>query len=300
MRIAIFSRGPQLYSTQSLYRAGLIRGHAMEIIDHTRCSLGMENGRLEVFYEGWPLGHFDAVIPRIGTSVTQDGVALISHLEMMQVFTSTRSQGLWQARDKLRALQRLQGYGIPAPATIYPSEGEALGPMIERLGGFPVVIKMLESTHGVGVMLAESMPSAKSALDVFQRLKTRVILQEFIQEARGTDIRALVVNGKPVAAMKRIAQEGEFRSNLHCGGYAVPVKLTEQERAIAIKAARVMGLDVAGVDMLRSNRGPLVIEVNASPGLEGIETTTGVDVAGKIIQFIERKVSAKARIRVAE
>ncbi len=298
MNIAILSRGPQLYSTQSLFRAGLLRGHSMQIIDHTQCVLGMENGKLEVYYGDLPLSSLDAVIPRIGTSVTQEGISLISHLELMHVFTSTRSQGLWQARDKLRALQRLQGYGIEIPNTFYPSEGTPLGPIVERLGGLPVVIKMMESTHGIGVMLAETLQSAQSTLDAFHRLNTRVVLQEFIREVSGTDIRALVVNGKPVAAMKRIAQEGEFRSNLHRGGRAIPVKLTEKERSVVIKAARIMGLDVAGVDLLRSNRGPLVMEVNASPGLEGIETTTGVDVAGKIIQFIERKVMAKTRVKV--
>ncbi|MBK8879334.1 MAG: RimK family alpha-L-glutamate ligase [Haliscomenobacter sp.] len=298
MNIAILSRGPQLYSTQSLFRAGLLRGHSMQIIDHTQCVLGMENGKFEVYHGDLPLSSLDAVIPRIGTSVTQEGISLISHLELMNVFTSTRSQGLWQARDKLRALQRLQGYGIEIPNTFFPSEGTPLGPIVERLGGLPVVIKMIESTHGIGVMLAETMQNAQSTLDAFHRLNTRVVLQEFIREVSGTDIRALVVNGKPVAAMKRIAQEGEFRSNLHRGGRAISVKLTEKERSVVIKAARIMGLDVAGVDLLRSNRGPLVMEVNASPGLEGIETTTGVDVAGRIIQFIERKVMAKTRVKV--
>ncbi|MBK6947875.1 MAG: RimK family alpha-L-glutamate ligase [Haliscomenobacter sp.] len=298
MNIAILSRGPQLYSTQSLFRAGLLRGHSMQIIDHTQCVLGMENGKFEVYHGDLPLSSLDAVIPRIGTSVTQEGISLISHLELMNVFTSTRSQGLWQARDKLRALQRLQGYGIEIPNTFFPSEGTPLGPIVERPGGLPVVIKMIESTHGIGVMLAETMQNAQSTLDAFHRLNTRVVLQEFIREVSGTDIRALVVNGKPVAAMKRIAQEGEFRSNLHRGGRAISVKLTEKERSVVIKAARIMGLDVAGVDLLRSNRGPLVMEVNASPGLEGIETTTGVDVAGRIIQFIERKVMAKTRVKV--
>ncbi|MFZ4427668.1 MAG: RimK family alpha-L-glutamate ligase [Saprospiraceae bacterium] len=301
MNIAIFSRGPLLYSTQSLFRAGEVRGHNMQIIDLARCSLFMENGRLEVVYDGASLSGLDAVIPRIGTSVTQEGISLIGHLEMMGVFTTTRSQGLWQARDKLRALQRMQGHGIPSPKTAYPLEGGTVIPeVIERLGGFPVIIKMTESTHGIGVMLAETARSAKSTLDAFHKLNARVIVQEYIRESHGTDIRVLVVNGRAVAAMQRIAQEGEFRSNLHCGGHAVPAYLSPLEQSVAVKAARIMGLDVAGIDLLRSSRGPLVIEANASPGLEGIETTTGVDVAGKIIQFIERKVSARPRARIPE
>jgi ribosomal protein S6--L-glutamate ligase len=260
----------------------------------------MENGKLEVIHDGVPLSDLDAVIPRIGTSVTQEGISLIGHLEMMGVFTTTRSQGLWQARDKLRALQRMQGHGIPSPKTVYPFEGSVLPLVIERLGGLPVIIKMTESTHGIGVMLAETAQSAKATLDAFQKLNTHVIVQEYIRESHGTDIRVVVVNGRPVAAMQRIAQEGEFRSNLHCGGHAVPAYLSAHEQAVAVKAARIMGLDVAGIDLLRSSRGPLVIEANASPGLEGIETTTGVDVAGKIIQFIERKVNARLRARIPE
>ena len=300
MKIAILSRGPFLYSTQSLLRAGEARGHAMQVIDLTRCSLCMSQGKMEVLYEGNPLSELDAVIPRIGTSVTQEGISIIGHLEMMGIFTTTRSLALWNARDKLRALQKMQGHGIPAPNTIYPCEGAILPPLIESLGGLPLIIKMTASTHGIGVMLAETPQSVKATLDAFQKLKTQVILQEYIRESHGTDIRVVIVNGRPVAAMQRIAREGEFRSNLHCGGYAVPVRLNEQEHAVAVRSARVMGLDIAGVDRLRSKRGPLVIEANASPGLEGIETTTGIDVAGKIIQFIERKVSTRSRIRMSE
>ena len=300
MRIAILSRGPYLYSTQSLLRAGEAHGHFMQVIDLMHCSLCMSQGKMEVLYEGTSLSEFDAVIPRIGTSVTQEGISIIGHLEMMGIFTTTSSQALWNARDKLRALQRMQGNGVPAPSTIYPGEGAYLPPLIESLGGLPLIIKMTSSTHGIGVMLAETPQSVKSTLDAFQKLNTQVILQEFIRESHGTDIRVIIVNGQPVAAMQRIARDGEFRSNLHCGGYAVPAHLSEEEQAVAVQSARVMGLDVAGVDMLRSNRGPLVIEANASPGLEGIETTTGVDVAGKIIQFIERKVNAKSWITMPE
>jgi ribosomal protein S6--L-glutamate ligase len=300
MKIAILSRGPYLYSTQSLMRAGEARGHSIQVVDLTRCSLYMSHGKMEVLYEGEPLSGLDAVIPRIGTSVTQEGISIIGHLEMMGIFTTTSSVALWNARDKLRALQRMQGHGIPSPNTIYPCEAAILPPLIESLGGLPLIIKMTASTHGIGVMLAETPQSVKATLDAFHKLKAQVILQEYIRESHGTDIRAVIVNGRPVAAMQRIARDGEFRSNLHCGGYAVPVQLSAEEHAVAVQSARVMGLDVAGVDMLRSNRGPLVIETNASPGLEGIETTTGIDVAGKIIQFIERKVNARSRIRISE
>ena len=295
MKIGILSKGPQLYSTQSLFHAGLRRGHSMEIIDYTRCSLVMEDGRLEVCCDGLPLSGLDAVIPRIATSVTQDGAALAGHFELMNVFTTTSAQALLLARDKLRTLQRLQAFGIEIPNTVFPGEEADLPALLSQLGGLPVVIKMIESTHGIGVILAETLHNAQSTLEAFQRLKTRVVVQEFIRKANGADIRALVVQGEVVAAMKRQAREGDFRSNLHLGATAVPVKLSEQERTVVLKAARVMELDVTGVDFLRSNRGPLVMEMNASPGLEGIETVTGVDVAGKIIEFIERKVNAKRK-----
>ncbi len=287
MRIAILSKSPQLYSTQSLFRAGTERGHSVQIMDISQCALGMFNGRPEVFYEGLTLLGLDAVIPRIGTSVTQEGIALISQFENMGVFCSTSSQGLWQARDKLRSLLLLQRYGIPVPNTMYPVAGLDLESVVDSLGGYPVVIKMIESTHGIGVMLGETLQSTRATLEAFQQLNTRVVLQEFVREAQGTDVRAFVVNGEVVASMQRIAREGEFRSNLHRGGFAVPIQLSAEERSIAIQAASVMGLEVAGVDLLRSKRGPLIMEVNASPGLEGIETTTGVDVAGCIIQFVE-------------
>ena len=300
MHIAILSRGPQLYSTQSLYRAALLRGHTVRVIDLAQCALGMLDGRPEVFYEGLPLLGIDVVIPRIGTSVTQEGIALISQFDSMGVASTTSALGLWQARDKLRALLCLQRHGVAIPNTILPSEGADISALAAHLGGFPIVLKMIESTHGIGVMLAETAQGAQSTLEAFQQLKARVILQEFIREVRGTDIRALVVNGRVVASMQRIAQAGEFRSNLHRGGVAVPVALTQTEQEVAIKAAQVMGLDIAGVDMLRSNKGPLVMEVNASPGLEGIETTTGVDVAGAMLEYAEHLVRRKFAVSIEE
>lgn len=290
MNIAILSRGPQLYSTQSLWRAGANRGHQMRIIDHTRCNLVIERGLPEIYYENHPLSTLDAVIPRIGASVTSIGASVINQFEMMGVFTVARADALLQSRDKLRCLQKLSRFGIEIPKTVFVTPGAEISPLINLVGGIPVVIKLLESTHGIGVILAEALNQAESVVEAFQKLKERIILQEFIKEADGADIRALVVAGEVVAAMKRKAKEGEFRSNLHRGASSTLIKLSDREEKLVKKAVRIMGLDVAGVDILRSKRGPLLMEVNASPGLEGIESTTQVDVAGKIIDHIERRV----------
>lgn len=288
MKIAILSRGPQLYSTQSLVRAGMKRGHAMHIVDHTRCTLAVGRGRPRIYYNDYPLERFDAVIPRIGASVTLQGASVISHFEMMQSFTVARSEALLQSRDKLRCLQKLARCGIEVPRTVLAAAGQDLMPLLSELGGLPVVVKLLESTHGNGVLLAESYRAAESMIEAFQRLGERIIIQEFIREAKGADIRALVVAGEVVAAMKRQARSGEFRSNLHRGASAEVANLSDEEMEVVRKSVKMLGLDVAGVDFLRSRRGPLVMEVNASPGLEGIEGVTGVDVAGKVIEFIER------------
>lgn len=290
MNIAILSRNPNLYSTRSLVRAGLFRGHFVQVIDHMQCSLKVDKHLPTVYCNGANLSYMDAIIPRVGASVTLPGAALISQFELMQVFTTTRSLALLQARDKLRCLQHLSSYDIDTPRTVYAGEGQDLKELIDSIGGFPVVIKMLESTHGVGVLLAESMLHASSVIEAFQKLGERVILQEFIAEAEGSDIRVVVVNGEVVASMRRQAKEGEFRSNLHRGASALTVELTWEEEELARKVALVMGLDIAGIDILRSHRGPLVMEVNASPGLEGIETTTGIDVAGKFITLVESKM----------
>ena len=290
MNIGILSRGPQLYSTQRLYRAGVGRGHRMMIIDHTRCDLVIESGQAQVFYEDEPLNSLDAIIPRIGTSVTLQGASVINQFELMGVFTVARAMALLQARAKLRCLQRLAACGIDVPRTASVGAEADLVPLIESVGGLPVVIKLLESTHGIGVLLAETYRSAESTVEAFQRLNERVILQEFIREAGGADIRVLVVAGEVVATMKRQAPAGEFRSNLHRGARASREPLTEVEEKGVLEAVRAMGLDVAGVDLLRAERGPLIMEVNASPGLEGIEGVSGVDVAGHIIRYIERRV----------
>jgi len=297
MNIAILSRGPELYSTQSLYRAGARRGHRMTVIDHTRCNLIIERGRPQIIYEERPLRRLDAIIPRIGTSVTLQGASVISQFELMGVFTPSPAPALLQARDKLRCLQRLAAEGLDVPRTAFVIGGEELPPLIESVGGLPVIIKLLESTHGIGVLLAETYRGAESTVEAFHRLKERVLIQEFIREAGGADIRALVVAGEVVAAMKRQARKGEFRSNLHRGGSASPARLTEAEHAAVTRAVGAMGLDIAGVDLLRSERGPLIMEVNASPGLEGIETITEVDVAGRIIRYIERRVKERKKAR---
>jgi ribosomal protein S6--L-glutamate ligase len=289
MNIVILSRGPNLYSTQSLCAAARQRGHQVRVVDHTGCSLFMEKGQLKISYNGQYLEDVDAIIPRIGSSVTFQGAAVIQHFELMQVFTVARSYALLQARDKLRCMQKLASYGIDVPRSIFVGQGQDIEKLVEKVGGYPIIIKITESTHGSGVLLADSYNSASGIIEAFHRLKEKVMIQEFVKESAGTDLRVLVVAGQVVAAMKREAQKGEFRSNLHRGAQAITESITARERELAVKATQIMGLDVAGVDLLRSSRGPLVLEVNASPGLEGIENTTGVDVAGKIISFIERR-----------
>lgn len=298
MNIAILSRGPYLYSTKSLLRAGVQRGHYVQVVDHVHCSFVLEENVPTVYCNGNNLDYIDAVIPRIGSSVTYLGAAVIGQFEAMNIFSTTRSGALLQARDKLRSLQKLVGLGIPTPRTVFAADGMDLEELIERVGGFPVVIKMLESTHGVGVLLAYNMTQATSMVEAFQKMGQRVIVQEFIAEAGGADVRALVVDGKVIASMLRQAKEGEFRSNLHRGASSTIIHLTDEESDIVTRVALAMDLDVTGVDLLRSNRGPLVMEVNASPGLEGIENTTGKDVAGSIIRLVEQKTAAMRLARI--
>lgn len=290
MNIGILSRGPQLYSTQSLWRAGQRKGHQVYVIDHTRCSLLLDHDRPMVYFENKPLHYLHAVIPRIGASVTDLGASVIRHFELMGLPTTARSEALLQSRDKLYCLQRLSQAGIPIPRTIAVSQADQLPWCAEQLGGLPIVIKLLESTHGEGVLLADNLPQGKATLEALLHLGERVILQEFIAEAEGADVRAFVVANEVVASMLRKAQPGEFRSNLHRGATATPIQLTEEELALVKETVAIMGLEVAGVDLLRSNRGPLVMEVNASPGLEGIETITKVDIAARIIRMVEKKV----------
>ncbi len=293
MNIAILSRDTKLYSTKRLKEAGEARGHKVEIINHMKCVLLVEKKNPMVLYNDRKLDYFDAVIPRIGASVTFYGAAVVRQFEMMKVFTAVESQALIRSRDKLRSLQILSRAGIGLPKTIFMDYSRDTEGVIEFVGGAPVIIKLLEGTQGLGVVLAENKKAAQSVIEAFHGVHARIIVQEFIKEANGADIRAFVVDGEVVGAMRRQARYGEFRSNLHRGGYAEVVKLTRQERATAISAAKKMGLGVAGVDMLPSKRGPLIIEVNSSPGLEGIEGATKVDIAGKIIRYLEKNATKK-------
>ena len=293
MNIGILSRDQKLYSTRRLKEAGEARGHRVEIIDHMKCVLVIEKKNPMVWYNGKRLDYFDAIIPRIGASVTFYGAAVVRQFEMMKVFSAVESQALIRSRDKLRSLQILSRAGMGLPKTIFMDYSRDTEGIIEAVGGAPVVIKMLEGTQGLGVVLAENKKAAQSVIEAFHGLHARIIVQEFIKESKGADIRAFVVNGEVIGAMRRQARDGEFRSNLHRGGYATVVKLSRSEKATAVTAAKKLGLAVAGVDMLPSKRGPLIIEVNSSPGLEGIEGATKVDIAGKIIQFLEKNAVKK-------
>jgi ribosomal protein S6--L-glutamate ligase len=287
MHLAILSRNANLYSTKRLVQAAEQRGHRVTVIDVLKCNLLMEKRNPGIYYQNGYLTDVDGVIPRIGASVTFYGTAVVRQFEMKKVFSAVESQALVRSRDKLRSLQILSRAGLGLPKTVFTNFARNVDPILETLGT-PVVIKILEGTQGLGVVLAENRNAAKSVIEAFHSLKVRIIMQEFIAEAKGADIRAFVVDGKVVGAMKRQAKEGEFRSNLHQGGSASVVRLNAEEKETALRAAKAMGLGVAGVDMLQSKRGPLVMEVNSSPGLEGIEKATGKDIAGKIIQYMER------------
>ncbi len=288
MKIAILSRNRKLYSTTRLVEACRQRGHEVSVLDVVRCYMDISQDRPELHYKGEVLSEFDAVIPRIGASVTFYGTAVLRQLEMMGVFPVNESVAITRSRDKLRSLQLLSRAGVGMPRTGFANSPDDIQDLIKMLGGAPMVIKLLEGTQGIGVVLAETRKAAESVIEAFMGMRTNILVQEFIQEAAGSDIRCFVVGNKVVASMMRQAAEGEFRSNLHRGGSAQLVKITPRERATAVKAAKVMGLNVAGVDILRSNRGPLVMEVNSSPGLEGIEKATGKDIAGMIVEFIEQ------------
>ena len=288
MKIAILSRNLKLYSTRRLLEAAEQRGHEVIVLDHLKCVLVIEKGNPHIFYGGKEVVGIDAIIPRIGTSVTFYGAAVVRQFEQMKVFSSVESQALVRSRDKLRSLQLLAKAGIGMPKSAFASIPKNIENVLEQVGGAPVVIKLLEGTQGIGVILAETHKSAKSVIESFLALKANILVQEFIKEAGGADIRAFVVDGKVVGAMKRQGAPGEFRSNLHRGGTANVIELTKEERQTAIKSAKKLGLAIAGVDMLQSIRGPLVMEVNSSPGLEGIEGATGLDIAGKIIEYVER------------
>lgn len=290
MNIKILSSNPNLYSTRRLVEAAKNRKHTVEVINHVKCDIVIEKKNPVIYYNGRKVENTDAVIPRIGASVTFYGTAVVRQFEMMRVFTTTESQALVRSRDKLRSLQVLSRAGLGLPKTVFTNYSKNVNQIIDQAGGAPVIIKLLEGTQGIGVILADTRKAAESVIEAFNNLQARVIVQEFIKEAGGVDIRAFVVDGQVVGAMKRQAKDGEFRSNLHRGGTASVIKLTDEEETVALKAARAMGLGIAGVDMLQSSRGPLILEVNSSPGLEGIETATGKDIANAIIKYIERNV----------
>jgi ribosomal protein S6--L-glutamate ligase len=288
MKILILSRNPKLYSTRALLRAAEQRGHEVRVIDYLRCYMNITSLKPSIFYEGEELRGVDAVIPRIGASHTFYGNAVVRQFEMMGVFTLNDSVAIARSRDKLRSLQLLARKGVGLPVTGFAHSTDATSELIKMCGGAPLVIKLLEGTQGVGVVLAETQKAAESVIEAFKELNADILVQEFIHEAKGADIRCIVVGGKVVATMKRQAAEGEFRSNLHRGGAAEKIKITPQERTAAVRAAKIMGLNVAGVDLLRSHHGPVVLEVNSTPGLEGIEQCSGKDVSGMIVGFIEK------------
>lgn len=290
MNIKILSRNSNLYSTQRLVEAAKKRKHDVEVIDPLKCDIVIEKRNPNIYYKGGYIENVDAVIPRIGSSVTFYGTAVVRQFEMMGAFTTTESEALVRSRDKLRSLQVLSRAKIGLPKTVFTNYSRDVEGVINQVGGTPLVIKLLEGTQGVGVVLAETKNAAESVIEAFNGLQARVIVQEFIKEAKGADIRAFIVDGHVVGAMKRQGKEGEFRSNLHRGGSAEVIQLTDEEEIAAVKACKAMGLGVAGVDLLQSSRGPLILEVNSSPGLEGIEKATGKDIAKTIIRYIEKNI----------
>ncbi|UTJ07514.1 30S ribosomal protein S6--L-glutamate ligase [Arcobacter roscoffensis] len=297
MRVYILSRNPSLYSTKRLVEAGKAKNWDIRVIDFLKCSIEIMKGELKINYQGVELPVPDAIIPRIGASRTFYGTAMVRHFEMMDVFTVTGSLAIKRSRDKLRSLQILSKNGVDMPKTVFASNMSSSKDVIALSGGAPLVLKILEGTQGVGVVLVDSEKAAKSVLDAFYGMDVNLLVQEYIEEAGGADIRAFIVDGQVVGAMKRQGAEGDFRSNLHQGGSAVAHKLTRKEKSTALAAAKAMGLGVCGVDMIPSKRGPLVMEVNSSPGLEGIETSTKLDIAGEIMNYIERNVTPNEPIK---
>jgi ribosomal protein S6--L-glutamate ligase len=289
MKIAILSRKRNLYSTRRLVEAAEQKGHEVQVIDVLRCYMNITSARPSIHYSGKVLAGFDAVIPRIGSSVTFYGTAVVRQFEMMGVYPLNESVAITRSRDKLRSAQLMARKGIGMPVTGFAHNPDDIQDLLTEVGGAPVVIKLLEGTQGIGVVLAETQKAAESVIQAFMGLKANIMVQEFIKEAGGADMRCLVVGGKVVAAMKRQGPEGEFRSNLHRGGSASLIRLTPEERSTAVRAASLMGLNVCGVDILRSNHGPVVMEVNSSPGLEGIEKATEKDIAGMIIDFVAKR-----------
>lgn len=298
MNIVVMSRNSSLYSTKRLVEAAKKRNHRVSVVDPLRCYMNITSNRPEVHYKEGTLEDVDAVIPRIGASVTFYATAVLRQFEMMGVYSLNESVGITRSRDKLRSLQILSRSGIGLPVTGFAHSTKMTDELIDLVGGAPLVIKLLQGTQGVGVVLAETRKAAESVIEAFRGLKAHFLVQEYVKEAGGADIRCFVIGDRVVASMRRQGREGEFRSNLHRGGHAEKVKISPEERSTAIRAVRKMGLNVAGVDLLRSDRGPLVMEVNSSPGLEGIEESTGVDVADLIIQSLEKNAKqGKTRTR---
>jgi len=298
MKIGVLSTNPRLYSTRRLVEAGKERGHQIVVINHKRCYMNITSHKPAVHYKGEAITDIDAIIPRIGASVSFYGAAVVRQFEMMGVYSVNESVAITRSRDKLRASQLLARKGIGLPVTGFANSPDDTEDLLKFVGGAPVVIKLLEGTQGVGVVLAETRKAAESVIEAFRGLGANFMVQEYIKEAGGSDIRCLVIGDKVVASMKRQGKEGEFRSNLHRGGSASLIRITPEERSTAIRSAKAMGLNVAGVDLLRSNHGPVVLEVNSSPGLEGIENATKKDVAGTIIEFIEKNAKeGKTRTR---
>lgn len=287
MKIALLARNPKLYSHRRLIEAAQARGHEMVPINTLRVTMNITSHRPAAFYNGVAMQRFDAVIPRIGASITFYGLAVLRQFEMMGVWSLNESVAIGRSRDKLRSLQILARKGLGLPVTAFAHDPRQTDEVLEMVGGAPAVIKLLEGTQGIGVVLGETAMSAKSVIEAFRSANVNILVQEFIKEAKGSDIRALVVGNKVVAAMERTGAKGDFRSNLHRGGTSRAIKITPEERSTAVRAARALGLNVAGVDLLRANHGPVIIEVNSSPGLEGIEHATGKDIAGAIIAFME-------------
>jgi len=298
MKIGILSRNAKLYSTSRLVEAAQKRGHEVVVIDPLRCYMNIATSQPEIHYKGKRLEGFDAIIPRIGASITFYGTAVLRQFEMLGTFPLNESVAISRARDKLRSMQLLSRKGIGMPVTGFAHSPDDTQDLLNLIGGAPAVIKLLEGTQGIGVVLTETRKAAESVIEAFRGLNAHFLVQEFIKEAGGSDIRCFVIGDKVVAAMKRQAKDGEFRSNLHRGGTAEIVRITPTERSTAVRAARIVGLNVAGVDILRSNHGPVVLEVNSSPGLEGIETATKRDIAGQIIEFLEKNAKpGKTRTR---
>jgi ribosomal protein S6--L-glutamate ligase len=297
MKIALLSRNRKLYSSRRIIEAAEARGHEVVVIDVLRAYMNVNSRKPSIHYKGAAVEGVDAVIPRIGASVTAYGTAVLRQFEMMGVVSINESVAIMRSRDKLRSLQLLSRKGIGMPLTGYASKPDDIKDVIKMVGGAPVVIKLLQGTQGIGVVLAETQKAAESVIEGFMGVKADILIQEFIPEAGGSDIRCFVIDGKVVAAMKRQGAEGEFRSNLHRGGSSSLVKITPEERSTAVRAAGIMGLNVAGVDLLRSNHGPVVMEVNSSPGLEGIEGATGKDIAGMIITNLEKLIPGKTKTR---